>query len=138
MGFHPSCWRKYKGDQPEITGEKGLLSSPCVTPDCTGHITYIAVYDTADKPKVQPPFLFSPLSLFSPFHPSPSLNIHLSLFYSPPFFLSSFLFFLSPPPPPLSSPSPPLSSPSPLPLPSTSPLLPISPPPSSSFSLKLT
>ena len=52
VGYHPSCWRKFKVAQPEITSEKGFLSSPCITPDCPGIINYIAVFELADKPKV--------------------------------------------------------------------------------------
>ena len=124
MGFHPSCWRKYKGVQPEVMGEKGFLSSPCVTPDCTGHITYIAVYETADKPKVHHN-LPSPAPLhFSPFHLTRSLFPSLSHFL--PYFSFTIFFFPLLPSPPLSpvlpslfSSPPPLSPPpSPHPLPS--------------------
>lgn len=52
IGFHPTCWRRFKTSRTDHSNEKNLISTPCVTPDCPGKVTHIAIYETGPKPKV--------------------------------------------------------------------------------------
>lgn len=49
IGFHPSCWRRYKNNHVTISTEKDALFTPCLTPDCPGIISFLGLYDTKNK-----------------------------------------------------------------------------------------
>ncbi len=55
IGYHTSCWRKFKGDRI-VGADKELLSTLCPTPDCSGFVRIISVYDTNNKVKIKVSF----------------------------------------------------------------------------------
>lgn len=46
VDFHPVCWKKHKGTQQENTGDKDFLEGSCMTPDCTGNVIKIQIFDS--------------------------------------------------------------------------------------------
>ena len=53
ISYHPSCWRKKKTESEQNT-DKDFLLTDCLTPDCTGLVNVVIVYDNkgAIKAKV--------------------------------------------------------------------------------------
>lgn len=52
IAFHPNCWKKQKA-LLGFYNEKNIASANCVTPDCPGVITYVALFDSESKPRVR-------------------------------------------------------------------------------------
>ncbi|XP_071519097.1 uncharacterized protein [Panulirus ornatus] len=54
VSYHPCCWKAYKEQQEEGIGrisDKDLLGLECMTPDCTGKICCIRIYDDTGRLK---------------------------------------------------------------------------------------
>ena len=52
IAYHQSCWRKYKNDCEQKT-DKDFLLTPCATPDCSGFVKLIIIFDNKGKHKAR-------------------------------------------------------------------------------------
>ncbi|XP_042873701.1 uncharacterized protein LOC122254197 isoform X3 [Penaeus japonicus] len=56
ISYHPCCWKAHKECQEDRVGklsDKDFLGTNCITPDCTGKISSIHIYDETGNLKIE-------------------------------------------------------------------------------------
>nr|XP_027231266.1 uncharacterized protein LOC113822926 [Penaeus vannamei] len=56
ISYHPCCWKAHKEYQEDRVGklsDKDFLGTDCITPDCTGKISCIHIYDETGNLKIE-------------------------------------------------------------------------------------
>ncbi|XP_063599461.1 uncharacterized protein LOC134775781 isoform X3 [Penaeus indicus] len=56
ISYHPCCWKAHKECQEDRVGklsDKDFLGTDCITPDCTGKISSIHIYDETGNLKIE-------------------------------------------------------------------------------------
>ena len=52
IAYHSSCWRRFKSESV-INSDRDFLLTPCPTPDCSGDVKTVTVYDLKGKCKIR-------------------------------------------------------------------------------------
>lgn len=52
IAYHSSCWRRFKSESV-ISSDRDFLLTPCPTPDCSGDVKTVTVYDLMGKCKIR-------------------------------------------------------------------------------------